>query len=177
MRNRWLFLALGFSVLLNMVVGVVVVFPILSNPVVTGNYLTEDINLVARIQRANFLGEVLKKQFEIDGGKNLPTIISQLAQDPRPQLWMSGELKMNSQSFIVLTREETEAVIAHELAHIILGHPFKKPHEKPDMKEEMEADKLIATRRYVSRQALIGAIEKLSRNEHEKATRVGAIGK
>lgn len=176
MQNRWFFTALGFSTLLNLVIGGVFVFYILSNPVFTGNYDTEDINLFARIQRANFLGEVLKKQFEIDGGKNLPTIISQLAQNPNPQLWMSGEhgfLKMNSQSFTVLTREETEAVIAHELAHIILGHIPKGPNEEPDMAEEKEADKFAI--RYVDRQALIGAIEKLSRNEHERATRVEAI--
>lgn len=166
---------MGLSVLLNLMVCIVVIFPMLSNPVVTGNYLTEDINLMARIQRANFLGEVLKKQFEIDGGKNLPTIISQLAQNPNPQLWMSGELKMNSQSFTVLTREETEAVIAHELAHLILGHLPKKPKEESNMEEEINADKFAV--RYVSRRALIGAIEKLSRNKHEKTTRVEAIGK
>ena len=175
MKNRWLFIALGFSTLLNMVVGSMFVFSILSNPVFTGDYDTEDINLWARIQRANFLGEVLKRQFEIDGGKNLPTIISQLAQNPNPQLWMSGELRMSSQSFIVLTREETEAVIAHELAHLILGHLPKGPNEESDMEEEKEADKFAV--RYVERRALIGAIEKLSRNEYEKATRVAAIRK
>ena len=150
----------------------------MSNPVFTGDYNTEDINLWARMQRADFLGEVVKKQFELDGGKNLPTIISQLAQNPNPQLWMSGEhglLKMNAQSFIVLTREETEAVIAHELAHIILEHTPKRPDEESDMEEEKEADKFAV--RYVDRQALIGAIEKLSRNEYEIATRVGAINK
>lgn len=173
MKKRWLFIALGLSVLFILGTYFVIVFLILGNPVVTGNYLTEDINLVARIQRANFIGEVLKKQFEIDGGKNLPTIISQLAQNSNPQLWMSGELKMNSQSFIVLTKEETEAVIAHELAHLILGHPPKKPDEESDMKEEIEADKFAV--RYVSRQALVGAIEKLSQDEQEKTTRIGAI--
>lgn len=173
MQNRWHFIALGFFTLLNTVVGAVMVFSMLNNPVFTGNYNTEDINLFARMQRADFLGEVLKKQFEIDGGKNLPTIISRLAQNPNPQLWMSGELKMNAQAFIVLTKEETEAVIAHELAHIILEHTPKRPDEGSDMEEEKEADKFAL--RYVERQALIGAIEKLSRNEHEKAARVAAI--
>ena len=175
MQNRWFFTVLGFSTLLNVVAGYVFVFSILSRPVFSGNYDTEDINLFARIQRADFLGEVLRKQFETDGGKNLPTIISQLAQNPNPQLWMSGELKMNAQTFIVLTREETEAVIAHELAHIILKHTPKRPDEESDMEEEKEADKFAL--RYVSGQALIGAIEKLSRNEYEIATRVGAINK
>ena len=177
MQNRWFFTVLGFSTLLNVVAGYVFVFSILSRPVFSGNYDTEDINLFARIQRADFLGEVLRKQFETDGGKNLPTIISQLAQNPNPQLWMSGEhglLKMNAQAFIVLTREETEAVIAHELAHIFLEHPPRGPNEESDMEEEKEADKFAV--RYVARQALIRAIEKLSRNEHERATRVEAIG-
>ncbi len=80
---------------------------------------------------------------------------------------------MNSRSFIILTREETEAVIAHELAHIILGHSFKRSNEKPDMEEEKKADKFAV--RYVSRQALVGAIEKLSHDEHEKTTRIEAI--
>ena len=174
MKNRWPFIALGFSMLIN--IGMVwLASSILSNPVFTGDYNTEDINLWARMQRADFLGEVVKKQFELDGGKNLPTIISQLAQNPNPQLWMSGELKMNAQTFIVLTREETEAVIAHELAHIILKHTPKRPDEESDMEEEKEADKFAL--RYVSGQALIGAIEKLSRNEYEIATRVGAINK
>ena len=175
MKNRWPFIALGFSMLIN--IGMVwLASSILSNPVFTGDYNTEDINLWARMQRADFLGEVVKKQFELDGGKNLPTIISQLAQNPNPQLWMSGEhglLKMNAQSFIVLTREETEAVIAHELAHIILEHTPKRPDEESNMEEEKEADKFAV--RYVDRQALIGAIEKLSRNEHERAARVEAI--
>lgn len=146
----------------------------MNNSIFTGDYNTEDINLVARIQRANFLGEVLKKQFEIDGGENLPTIISRLAQNPNPQLWTSGEFKMNSQSFIILTREETEAVIAHELAHIVLGHQPKKPNDKSDMEEEIEADKFAV--RYVNPQALIDAIKKLSSNEDEKATRIKAVG-
>lgn len=173
MGNRLLMLCVVISVLLNLIVSGFVIFTINSNPVFTGDYNTEDINLVARIQRANFLGEVLKKQFEIDGGKNLPTIISQLAQNPNPQLWLSGQLKMNPQSFTVLTREETEAVIAHELAHLILGHQPKKPDEKSDIKEEIEADKFAV--KYVSKQALISAIEKLSQNEQEKAIRIGAI--
>lgn len=179
MRNRWLFVALGFSVLINVVVGAVVVFPISSNPVVTGNYLTEDINLAARIHRANFLGEVLKKQFEIEGGKNLPTIISQLAQNPNPQLWMSGEyvlLKMNSRSFIVLTREETEAVIAHELAHIILGHSFKKPGEKQDIGEEIDADRYVVRYiKYIKLEHLKSAITKSSFNEEELRLRLDAL--
>lgn len=165
-----------FSVLINFAMSGFVIFTVKNNPIFTGDYNTEDINLVARIQRANFLGEVLKKQFEIDGGKNLPTIISKLAQNSNPQLWTSGELKMSSQSFTILTKEETEAVIAHELAHLILGHSFKKPNEESVMEEEIEADRLVATRRYVSRQALIRAIEKLSKNEEERATRVEAIG-
>ena len=89
-------------------------------------------------------------------------------------MWLSGELKMNAQTFIVLTREETEAVIAHELAHIILGHIPKGPNEEPDMAEEKEADKFAV--RYVGRPALIGAIEKLSRNEEELRVRLKAIG-
>src|SRR3989338_8155693 len=100
MKNKWPFIALGFSTFLNILIGGAFVFSILSNPVFTGNYDTEDINLFARIQRADFLGEVLRKQFETDGGKNLPTIISKLAQNSNPQLWMSGELKMNAQTFI-----------------------------------------------------------------------------
>ena len=177
MQNRWFFTVLGFSTLLNVVAGYVFVFSILSRPVFSGNYDTEDINLFARIQRANFLGDVLKQQFEIDGGKNLPTIISQLAQNPNPQLWMSGEhgfLKMNSQSFTVLTREETEAVIAHELAHLILRHSPKGSNDEPDMKEEIEADRYAA--RYVKREYLSSAIKKLSRNEEELRVRLKAIG-
>ena len=179
MKNRWLLIVLGFSVLLNVVVGALVVYPILSNPVVTGNYLTEDINLVARIQRANFLGEVLKKQFEIDRGRSLPIVVSQLAQNPNPQLWSSsGEyvlLKMDSRSFTILTRKETEAVIAHELAHIILGHSFKGPNDPTNMKEEKEADELVV--RYFGHRGLIGAIGKLSLNEEERDSRIKAIGK
>lgn len=175
MNTRLLTVCLIFSVILNLIVSGFVIFTIKSEPVFTGNYDTEDINLGARVQRAKFLGEVIKKQFEIDGGKNLPTIIAQLAHNSNPQLWMSGEFKMNSQSFTVLTREETEAVIAHELAHLILGHSFKRPNEKSVMEEEIEADELIVARRYVSRQALIGAIEKLSKNEEERAIRIGAI--
>ena len=165
-----------FSILLNFVVSVFMIFVVKSSPIFTGNYDNEDINLVARIQRANFLGEVLRKQYEIDGGKNLPTIISQLAQNPNPQLWMSekhGLLKMNSRSFIILTREETEAVIAHELAHLILEHPPKKPNGESVIEEEKEADKFAV--RYVDQQALVGAIEKLSRNDYERATRIEAI--
>lgn len=177
MEKRLLTLFVVSSVLINLAVSGFMIYTVRSNPIFTGNYNTENINLVARIQRANFLGEILKKQFEIDGGKNLPTIISQLAQNPSPQLWTSGEyglLKMNSQSFVVLTREETEAVIAHELAHIILEHSFKKPDEESSMKEEQEADKFAV--RYVSRRALVGAIEKLSRNELERVARVEALG-
>lgn len=159
--------------MLNLAVSCFVIFTIKSEPVFTGNYDTENINLVARIQRANFLGEVLKKQFEIDGGKNLPTIIAKLAQNTNPQLGMFGEFKMNSQSFTVLTREETEAVIAHELAHFILGHSPKRPNDESDMEEEIGADKFAI--RYVSRQALIGAIQKLSNNEKERTTRTQAI--
>lgn len=173
MNAKQLTFCMVLSILLNVVVSGFVIFTIKNNPVFTGDYNTEDINLEARIQRANFLGYVLKKQFEIDGGKNLPTIIFQLAQNPNPQLWMSGELKMNSHSFTVLTKKETEAVIAHELAHIILGHSFKRSNEESDMEEEKGADKFAV--RYVGRKALIGAIEKLSRNEHESATRVEAI--
>jgi len=175
MGSRILTLCMVFSVPLNFALSGFVIFTIKNNPVFTGNYDTEDINLSARIQRANFIGEVLKKQFEIDGGKNLPTIISQLAQNPNPQLWMSGEFKMNSRSFIVLTREEIEAVIAHELAHIVLGHFPKGPNEESRLEEEIEADNFAT--RYVSRRALIGAIEKLSSNEYEKTTRIEAIGK
>ncbi len=173
MGKRLMALCLAFSVLVNLLMVGLVIYMIKKNPVFTGDYTTENINLVARIQRANFLGYVLKKQFEIDGGKNLPTIISQLAQNPNPQLWMSGELKMNSRSFNILTREETEAVIAHELAHLILEHSPQGQDQESDMKEEIEADKFAA--RYVSRQALIGAIEKLSQDESEKITRTKAI--
>lgn len=168
-------ICLIFSVLLNFIVNGFVIFTIKSKPVFTGNYNSEKINLVARIQRANFLGEVLKKQFEIDGGKNLPTIIAQLAQNTNPQLGMFGEFKMDSQSFTVLTKEETEAVIAHELAHLILGHSFKGPNDESNMEEEKEADKLVAARKYVSRQALVRAIEKLSKNEKERTIRIEAI--
>ncbi len=174
MSNRLLALCVVLSALLNLIVSGFMVSAINNSPVFSGNYSTENINLVARIQRANFLGEVLKKQFEIDGGKNLPTIISQLAQNPNPQLWISGELKMNSQSFIILTKEETEAVIAHELAHFILGHHSKELDEGSNMEEEKEADRFAV--RYVGRQALIGAIDKLSHDERERTTRVEAIG-
>lgn len=175
MTSRILTICLIFStIILNLTVSGFVIFTVKSNPVFTGDYDTENINLVARIQRANFLGEVLKKQFEIDGGKNLPTIISQLAQNSNPQLWMSGELKMNSQSFTILTRQETEAVIAHELAHLVLGHSPKGPNDKSVMNEEKEADKFAT--RYVSRQALIGAIQKLSNNEEERTIRTQAVG-
>lgn len=170
-KETCVILALVFSTIVNVFLSVFVAYPLWS--IYTGNYQSEDINVVARVQRANFLGEVLKKQFEMDGGKNLPIIISQLAQNSSPQLWMSGELKMNSRSFIILTREETEAVIAHELAHIILGHSFKKPNEESDMREEQEADKFAV--KYVSRGALIGAIAKLSHNENERATRIESI--
>lgn len=176
MNTRLLTVCLIFSTILNLTMNGFLIFTINNQAVFTGDYQSEDINLVARIQRANFLGEILKKQFEIDGGKNLPTIISKLAQNSNPQLWTSGEFKMNSHSFTVLTREETEAVIAHELAHIILGHSPKRPNDESIMEEEKEADKLVATRKYVSRRALIGAIEKLSKNENERIARVGAIG-
>lgn len=177
MNNRLLNLCVIVSFLLNLILSWFVGYVIIRTPVFTGNYQTEDINLVARIQRANFLGEVLKKQFEVDGGKNLPIIISQLAQNSNPQLWLSGEyglFKMDSRSFIVLTKEETEAVIAHELAHIILGHPLKKPNNESDIKEEQEADNFAV--RYVSRRALVGAIEKLSHNDNERTIRIEAIG-
>lgn len=177
MKLKLITLCHVLSILINIVVSGFVIFTIRSNPVFTGNYQTEDINLWARMQRADFLGEVLRKQFEIDGGKNLPTIISQLAQNSNPQLWMSGEhgfLKMNSQSFIVLTREETEAVIAHELAHLILGHPPQGPNEESDMRKEIEADKYAA--RYVKQEYLRSAIKKLSRNEEELHQRLTAIG-
>ena len=107
----------------------------------------------------------------------MPTIISQLAQNPNPQLWMSGEhglLKMNAQTFIVLTREETEAVIAHELAHIILEHIPKGPSEEPDINKEIEADMFALD--YVSSEAWAGAIKKLSHYEEEKSVRLQAIG-
>src|SRR3989344_9495336 len=153
MSNKPLIACIVFLVLLNFVVSGLVIFVIISNPIFTGNYQTEDINLFARIQRADFLSEVLRKQFEIDGGKNLPTVISKLAQNPNPQLWLSGEyvlLKMDSQSFTVLTREETEAVIAHELAHLILGHSFGGLNDKLDMKQEIEADRYAV--RYIKRE-------------------------
>ena len=176
MNNRILTACVAFSVLLNLAVSGFVIFTVNSSPVFTGDYLTEDINLWARIQRANFLGEVLRKQFEIDGGKNLPVIISQLAQNPNPQLWLSGEhglLKMDSKSFSILTREETEAVIAHELAHLILAHPPRGPEEEPDTNEEIEADMFALD--YVSSMALAGAIKKLSHYEEEKIVRLQAI--
>ncbi len=176
MNNNVLTACLAFSILLNLVVSGFVIFTVKSNPVFTGDYDTEDINILARTQRADFLGAVLKKQYEIDGGKNLPTIISQLAQNPNPQLWLSGEhglLKMDYQSFTVLTREETEAVIAHELAHLILGHTLKGPNEAPDMNKEIEADMFALD--YVSPEALSGAIRKLSHYEEERSTRLKAI--
>ena len=165
------------SVLINIAVGVGIIFIIRSNPVFTGNYKTEDINLFARIQRADFLSEVLRKQFEIDGGKNLPTVISKLAQNSNPQLWLSGEyvlLKMDSQSFIILTREETEAVIAHELAHLILGHSFGGVNDELNMEQEIEADRYAV--RYIKREYLNSALKKLSRNEEELEKRLNAIG-
>ncbi len=176
MGHKSLVLFVCLALFLNFLMSGFVLFSVKSNPVFSGDYNTEDINLTARIQRANFLGEVLKRQFEIDGGKNLPTIISRLAQNQNPQLWTFGEyrlLKMNSKSFIILTREETEAVIAHELAHIILGHSFKKPGEEPDMREEKEADKFAI--RYVSPRALIGAINKLSQSKEEREERISGI--
>lgn len=175
-NNRILTACLAFSVLFNFIVNGLVIFTVKSSPVFTGDYDTEDINILARIQRADFLGAVLKKQFEIDGGKNLPTIISQLAQNPNPQLWLSGEhglLKMDYQSFTVLTREETEAVIAHELAHLILGHVPKGPNEARDIKKEIEADMFALD--YVSPEALSGAIRKLSHDEEENRVRLKAI--
>lgn len=168
-------MALVFSTIINVFLGIFVAYPLW--PIYSGNYQSEDINVVARVQRANFLSEVLKKQFEIDGGKNLPTIISQLTQNPNPQLWLFGEyglFKMDSRSFVILTREETEAVIAHELAHIVLGHFSEEPNEELYIKLEIEADNFAS--KYVSGQALVRAINIESHSEHERAMRIKALG-
>lgn len=171
MKNRWLFIALGFSMILNLMVGAAVIFSILGNPVVTGNYPTEDINLVARIQRANYIIGVLKRQIESENGKNLPVIISELAGNPNPQISMFGKkilIFMDSRSFTTLTKEETMAVIAHELGHYVLGHKFGQ-----SLKEETEAD--LFALEYVSAGALSEAILKLSHSEKEKKERLKGI--
>ena len=175
-KETYIVVALVFSTILNLFLGIFVAYPLW--PIYTGNYQSENISMVAKIQRANFLSEVLKKQFELDGGKNLPTIISQLAQNPNPQLWTFFEgyvlLKMDSRSFNLLTREETEAVIAHELAHVVMGHFPKGPNEESRIEEEIEADNFAG--RYVSRQAIIRSIKNESRSEHEKIVRMKALG-
>lgn len=170
MKIRWLFISLGFSMLLNLVVGAAVVFAILGNPVVTGNYPTEDINLIARIQRANYIIGVLKRQIESEG-KDLPVIVSELAGNPNPQISIFGKnilILMDSNSFNTLTKEETTAVIAHELGHYVLSH---KPGQS--LKKETEADRFALE--YVSSDALIGAILKLSHSEKEKEDRLRGI--
>lgn len=172
MNTKLLTICVFLSVLLNIFISSLVFFNISSPAVFSGNYMTEEINLIARLHRANYLSSSLKKEIEKNNEKDLPTIISELAKNPNPQALIYGErvmyILMDSESFNGLTKEETRAVIAHEIGHYLLKHT-----PEPDIQKEIEADRFALD--YVDPKALSAAILKLSNYDEEKSVRLKAI--
>lgn len=172
MNAKLLTVCLSFSVLFNLAVSGLVILIFANKPVFTGNYPDENINLIARLHRVNYLGKSLTNEMEAVDNRNLPVIISELAQNPNPQALVLGEqvmyILMDSRSLNGLTKEETRAVIAHEIGHYMLKHT-----PEPDINKEIEADMFALD--YVERDALAEAIRKLSHYDDEKSIRLKAI--
>ena len=172
MKPKLLTFCLVLSVLLNIAVSGFVIFTVKSNSVFTGDYPTEDINLIARLHRVNYLGWSLTREIKTVDDRDLPVIISELAQNPNPKAIVFGDqtmyIMMDSRSLNGLTKEETRAVIAHEIGHYMLKHT-----PEPDINKEIAAD--IFALDYVERDALAEAILKLSHYDEEKRVRLKAI--
>lgn len=167
-------LGVAFSVILALNLLTMIALLSLAGPLYTGDYESENINLVAKIHRANFIGGTLIKQIENDNKKSLPVVILELSQvsdypvrirsgDPSIYIFMTGS------SLNGFTKEETRAVIAHELGHYMLGH-----RDDNGIKSHIEAD--IFALQYVDRETLARAIIKFSRNDQEREQRLKAIG-
>ena len=172
-KETYVVIALIMSTMINTFLCAVVAYALV--PIYTGNYGTEDINVVARIQRGNYISRGLKNEIELAGNKILPMIIVALSSKDltSPQEVIFGDyviyINMDSDSLNGLTKEETKAVIAHGIGHYMLGHT-----QRGRISDEISADRFAS--QYVNSKVLAGVIDKIVYDDVEKLARLQAIG-